>query len=63
MSPAYQCDSKLICRCLGVTEDDLVDALGERQLQSLQEVVRQTGAGAGCTACRKQIMQYLNQPK
>jgi bacterioferritin-associated ferredoxin len=60
MSPAYQCDSKIICHCLGVTEDELQSALGERAIRSVQEIVQETGAGNGCTACRRAIQEFLN---
>jgi bacterioferritin-associated ferredoxin len=58
MSPLYS-GAKLICRCLEITETDLLDAVDRGDLRSLTEVVRETGAGDGCTACRKRILEYL----
>ncbi|MGE0608715.1 MAG: (2Fe-2S)-binding protein [Pirellulales bacterium] len=59
MSPAYQCDSKIVCRCLKITEADILDAVENGELQSVQDVVEQTGAGDGCTACRRTILEYV----
>lgn len=59
MSPAYQCDSPIVCRCLNISEADILEAVQRGRLESVHEVVRQTGAGDGCTACRRAIMQYV----
>ena len=59
MSPVYQCDSTIVCRCLKITEADILEAVEGGQLQTVQDVVRQTGAGDGCTACRRTILEYV----
>jgi NAD(P)H-nitrite reductase large subunit len=60
MSPLYS-GAKLICRCLEISETDLLQAIDDGDLRSLTDVVCQTGAGDGCTACRRQILEYLEQ--
>lgn len=60
MSPLYS-GAKIICRCLQITETDLLEAVDEGNLRTIREVVCKTGAGDGCTACRKKIVQYLEQ--
>jgi bacterioferritin-associated ferredoxin len=60
MSPLYS-GAKLICRCLEVSETDLLQAIDDGDLRSLTDVVCRTGAGDGCTACRKQILEYLKE--
>lgn len=52
--------SKLVCRCLKVTEQTLVDAIDGLGLTSLREVINHTGAGDGCTACHRRLKGYLN---
>jgi bacterioferritin-associated ferredoxin len=54
-----RCSDRLVCRCLGVTEAIIVDAVGQFGLCTLAEVRRCTGAGDGCTACHKLIRRLL----
>jgi bacterioferritin-associated ferredoxin len=61
MSPVCQPAPKLICHCLQVTEDDLLSAVARGQLRTVQEIAQATGAGDGCTACHRRIVQYLRQ--
>lgn len=58
MSPLYS-GAKLICRCLDITETDLLEAVDSGDLRSLCEVIKTTGAGDGCTACHRKIIDYL----
>jgi bacterioferritin-associated ferredoxin len=52
-------NDRLVCRCLQVTESDLLEALDRCPLQSLQDVAVETGAGSGCTACHRLLRKYL----
>ena len=52
-------DGPVVCHCLGVTEEQLVSAVVAFDLQTLQEVRRQTGAGTGCNACHRRINLLL----
>jgi NAD(P)H-nitrite reductase large subunit len=63
MSPAYYAATHLVCRCLQVTADEVVEAIEQHDLQSVREVVRCTGAGSGCNACHRLIRQYLAQQR
>jgi NifU-like protein len=51
--------SKLVCECLGVTEDRLVGAIRAEGLGTLKEVIACTDAGGGCTVCHPAIREYL----
>jgi bacterioferritin-associated ferredoxin len=53
------CTAQYICRCLKVTEEELLTALATREIHSLRDLRAQTGAGDGCTACRKTLARYL----
>ena len=63
--PAYEpcsgCPAKVICRCLQVTEAAVVEAINRRELRTLKDVLRHTGAGDGCTCCHAEIRQILAQ--
>jgi bacterioferritin-associated ferredoxin len=44
---------------VSVTEAALVDALTSREIKTLKDIRRLTGAGDGCTACHKLLKTYL----
>ncbi len=53
------CPQRLVCRCLRVTEEALLEALSTHQLRSICEIRTCTGAGDGCTACHTLLARYL----
>jgi bacterioferritin-associated ferredoxin len=53
------CPGKMICRCLQVTEDQIVDALTRLSLRTLGDIKQCTGAGGGCMACHRTIKGYI----
>jgi bacterioferritin-associated ferredoxin len=62
MSPAFVETDRLVCRCLRVYESDVVEAVATSQVESLRDVIRQTGAGSGCTACHHKLCKFLARP-
>jgi bacterioferritin-associated ferredoxin len=44
---------------LRVTEETLIEALTRREILTINDLRRQTGAGDGCTACHKRLEAYL----
>ncbi|MCC6417142.1 MAG: (2Fe-2S)-binding protein [Gemmataceae bacterium] len=57
----HGCSAQLVCRCLNVTRDEIVEAITSLGLQTLKEVRQATGAGGGCTCCHKDIRLLLEQ--
>jgi bacterioferritin-associated ferredoxin len=55
------CPERLVCRCLGITESALIEALRSGDLQTVKDIRRQTGAGDGCTGCHRLLHQYLER--
>ncbi len=55
--------SKMLCNCLGVTEDAVLEAISAFDLRTVQEVRRHTGAGDGCTCCHGRILRCLEQTR
>ena len=53
------CSTRVICHCLQVTEETVVDALASLGVTTLRELRQHTGAGDGCTACHHVLRQYL----
>jgi NAD(P)H-nitrite reductase large subunit len=52
---------EVVCHCLQVTHQELEVALACQPVFSLKEMCKQTGAGAGCTACHHQLKQLLQK--
>lgn len=55
------CPGRVVCRCLQVTEEALVEALTTLEIRTLRDVRKQTGAGEGCTACHRRLVQYIER--
>jgi bacterioferritin-associated ferredoxin len=51
----------MVCRCLRITEADLLRAMGDAPIRTLKELRLHTGAGDGCTACHHLLVRYLEQ--
>ena len=52
------CSSRVVCRCLQVTEDEVVTMISVLGLRSVNEVRQVTGAGDGCTCCHHVIRKH-----
>ena len=48
-----------VCRCLQVTEDEVVSAVHQGRATTVKEIICMTGAGGGCTACVRSLKLYL----
>jgi NAD(P)H-nitrite reductase large subunit len=55
-----ECQERVICHCLQITETTLINAVTRLELRTIAEVRQCTGAGDGCTACHRLIRQYLD---
>jgi bacterioferritin-associated ferredoxin len=53
------CGERLVCRCLKVTEHEIVTAIRIHGLKSVRELRTVTMAGDGCTCCHKELKTYL----
>lgn len=51
----------VVCACLQVTERQLRAAVERSGIQTVRELMRATGAGAGCTACHRRIEGCLTR--
>ncbi len=53
------CPARVVCRCLQVTEDEVVTMIAALGLRTVHEVRSITGAGDGCTCCHDEIRKQL----
>ena len=53
------CPGRMVCRCLQVTEQEVVTMVATLGLREVHEVRTMTGAGDGCTCCHDEINKIL----
>ena len=53
------CPDRLVCRCLKVTEETVINAIVTLGLRTVKEVRQATEAGTGCNCCHREIAAYL----
>lgn len=51
----------LICNHLGLTRQDIIDVIKEKNLTTLEEVLDETDAGSVCGTCIPDIEELLNE--
>jgi NifU-like protein len=54
-------EGRLVCRCFGVTEEQIVKVIQENALASVEEVTNFTKAGGGCGDCLEEIGAILQK--
>lgn len=55
------CPGKVVCRCLNVTEEQIINLITTGGLRSIREIREVTRAGDGCTCCHAEIQQYIER--
>ena len=55
------CPGRVVCHCLQITEEMLLEALDTFNPRTVKDVRLYTGAGDGCTACHKRLRKYLDR--
>ena len=56
---AHDHDSRIVCRCFGVTEDQIVKAIKENNLSTVEEVTNFTKTGRACGDCKEGIQSII----
>lgn len=51
----------LVCRCYHVMHGEIVDAIKEGDLRTVEEVTARTNAAGGCSSCYDDVQQILNR--
>ncbi len=52
-------EGKLVCKCFGVTDAQIIQAIRENNLKTVQEVTDYTKAGGACGECLDEIAEIL----
>lgn len=59
MAPSTK--DKMICKCFSVTEKQIINAIKENNLKTLEEITNFTKAGGACGHCKKDIQAILDK--
>ena len=51
----------VVCKCLGITEVEVIEITRIRKIWCLAELRKETEAGSGCTACHKKLNQIIRE--
>jgi NAD(P)H-nitrite reductase large subunit len=52
---------EIICNCMSVTRGEIVDAIRQNGLTTVEEVGDATNAGTGCGGCQELIQEILDE--
>jgi bacterioferritin-associated ferredoxin len=61
VSRCDSCPARIVCRCLKITEDAVIEAIVASGVSNLRELRRCTGAGQGCTACLRRLQLLIQE--
>jgi len=54
-------DFEIVCKCFGVTDREIVKAIRENDLKTVEQVTYYTKAGGGCAQCHPKIEALIEQ--
>lgn len=54
-------EGELICECFGVTDKQIIQAIKENDLSTIEQVTNYTKAGGGCGSCYSKIEEIIAQ--
>ncbi len=58
--PAHD-EGAIVCKCFGVTDNEIRRVARENHLRSVEEITNYTKAGGGCGQCKSEIQKLLNE--
>ncbi|MCK5515634.1 MAG: Fe-S cluster assembly protein NifU [Desulfobulbaceae bacterium] len=54
-------EGEIVCECFGVTDLDVIRAVNESNLRSVEEITNFTKAGGGCGKCEDRLREILRE--
>jgi NifU-like protein len=61
--PAPADEAKIVCKCFGVTEDQIREAVRTNALLTVEDVTHYTKAGGGCGQCHDRILEIIEDER
>jgi len=56
-------DFEVVCKCFGVTDREIIKAIRENDLKTVEQVTYYTKAGGGCAQCHPKIEALIEQTR
>lgn len=60
-APKRELEGMVVCKCFGVTENDIRRVARENNLTTIEQVTDYTKAGGGCGQCHEEIRKILDE--
>ena len=54
-------EGKIVCKCFGVTENEIIKAIEDNKLKTVDDVTHYTKAGGACKSCHEDIKKILEE--
>jgi NAD(P)H-nitrite reductase large subunit len=54
-------NNETVCHCMDVTRGEIIKAITEQNLKTVEEVGETTEAGTGCGGCQPVIQEILDE--
>lgn len=61
MTPRKEHRKTYVCDCLKVTEADVVKAICAHEISDVDDIIRYTQAGDGCTSCHPALRELCER--
>jgi len=61
--PAPVDEAKIVCKCFGITEDQIREAVRTNALLTVEDVTHYTKAGGGCGQCHERILDLIEDER
>ncbi|MBI5443896.1 MAG: Fe-S cluster assembly protein NifU [Deltaproteobacteria bacterium] len=59
--PAHELEGEVVCECFGVTNVQILRAIQENDLKTVEDVTNYTKAGGGCERCLPEVQRILEE--
>ncbi|MBI5520169.1 MAG: Fe-S cluster assembly protein NifU [Desulfovibrio sp.] len=56
-------EGEIVCECFGVTDEQILSAVRENDLKTIEDVTYYTKAGGGCAKCHEKIAELIAQAR
>jgi len=56
-------EGEIVCECFGVTDEQILHAVRENDLKTIEDVTYYTKAGGGCAKCHEKIAELIAQAR
>lgn len=57
----HELEGRVVCKCFGVTDQVIREAIQTNNLTTIEEVTNYTKAGGGCTLCHDELQKMLDE--